>query len=68
MGIICSPAPLGIVGILAIEPHPNMYMLIWLIVTGLILLGVVYGYIVKLFKDGFKPSYAAFTFPLAIAK
>lgn len=67
VGIICSPAPLGIVGILAIESHPNMYMLIWLIVTGLILLGVVYGYIIKLFKDGFKPSYAAFTFPLAIA-
>lgn len=67
VGIVCSPAPLGIVGILAIEPHPNMYMLTWLIVTGLILLGVVYGYIIKLFKEGFKPSYAAFTFPLAIA-
>ncbi|WP_309165147.1 TDT family transporter [Terrisporobacter mayombei] len=67
VGIVCSPAPLGIVGILAIESHPNMYMLIWLIVTGLILLGVVYGYIIKLFKDGFKPSYVVFTFPLAIA-
>lgn len=67
VGIVCSPAPLGIVGILAIEPHPNMYMITWLIVTGLILLGVVYGYVIKLFKEGFKPSYAAFTFPLAIA-
>ena len=67
VGIVCSPAPLGIVGILSIEPHPNMSMLTWLIVTGLILLGVVYAYIIKLFKEGFKPSYAAFTFPLAIA-
>ena len=67
VGIVCSPAPLGIVGILTIEPHPNSYMLAWLIVTGLILLVVVYTYILKLFKDGFKPTYAAFTFPLAIA-
>ncbi|MDZ5255163.1 TDT family transporter [Clostridium sp. LIBA-8841] len=67
VGIICSPAPLGVVGILTIEPNPNPYMLAWLIVTGLILLVVVYGYILKLFKEGFKPSYAAFTFPLAIA-
>lgn len=42
-------------------------MLIWLIVTGLILLVVVYSYIIKLFKEGFKPAYASFTFPLAIA-
>ncbi|MDV5105289.1 hypothetical protein R2R32_00495 [Clostridium perfringens] len=42
-------------------------MLAWLIITGLILLVVVYGYILKLFKEGFKPSYATFTFPLAIA-
>lgn len=67
VGIICSPAPLGIVGILTIEPNPNPYMLAWLIITGLVLLVVVYGYILKLFKEGFKPSYAAFTFPLAIA-
>ena len=67
VGIVCSPAPLGIVGILTIEPEPNIYMLIWLIVTGLILLVVVYSYIIKLFKEGFKPAYASFTFPLAIA-
>ncbi|WP_024614244.1 TDT family transporter [Clostridium sp. Ade.TY] len=67
VGIICSPAPLGVVGILTIEPNPNKYMLAWLVITGLILLVVVYGYILKLFKEGFKPSYAAFTFPLAIA-
>lgn len=67
VGIICSPAPLGVVGILTIEPNPNPYMLIWLVVTGLILLVIVYGYIIKLFKEGFKPAYAAFTFPLAIA-
>lgn len=67
VGIICSPAPLGVVGILTIEPNPNKYMLAWLVITGLILLVVVYGYIFKLFKEGFKPSYAAFTFPLAIA-
>lgn len=67
VGIVCSPAPLGVVGILTIEPNPNIYMLTWLIVTGLILLFIVYGYIIKLFKEGFKPAYAAFTFPLAIA-
>lgn len=67
VGIVCSPAPLGIVGILAIEPNPNIYMLTWLIVTGLVLLVVVYSYIFKLFKTGFKPAYASFTFPLAIA-
>ena len=67
VGIICSPAPLGVVGILTIEPNPNKYMLAWLVITGLILLVVVYGYILKLFKEGFKPTYAAFTFPLAIA-
>ncbi|CEQ22982.1 C4-dicarboxylate transporter family protein [[Clostridium] sordellii] len=67
VGIVCSPAPLGIVGILTIDPNPNIYMLTWLIVTGLILLVVVYSYILKLFKEGFKPAYASFTFPLAIA-
>lgn len=67
VGIVCSPAPLGVVGILTIQEKPNFYMLLWLIVTGLILLIVVYSYIVKLFKEGFKPAYAAFTFPLAIA-
>ncbi len=67
VGIICSPAPLGVVGILSIDENPNPYMLAWLIITGLILLVIVYGYIVKLFKEGFKPTYAAFTFPLAIA-
>ena len=67
VGIICSPAPLGVVGILTIDPNPNKYMLAWLVITGLILLVVVYGYIFKLFKEGFKPAYAAFTFPLAIA-
>ena len=67
VGIVCSPAPLGIVGILSIETNPNIYMLTWLIVTGLILLVVVYSYIIKLFKEGFKPTYASFTFPLAIA-
>lgn len=67
VGIICSPAPLGIVGILTIEENPNIYMLTWLIVTGLILLVVVYSYIWRLFKEGFKPAYASFTFPLAIA-
>lgn len=67
VGIICSPAPLGITGILTIEQNPNIYMLAWLIISGLILLGVVYSYIFKLFKEGFKPAYASFTFPLAIA-
>lgn len=67
VGIVCSPAPLGVVGILSIQSNPNIYMLIWLIVTGLILLVVVYSYIIKLFKEGFKPAYASFTFPLAIA-
>ena len=67
VGIVCSPAPLGIVGILTIDQHPNIYMLTWLIITGLILLVVVYTYILKLFKEGFKPAYASFTFPLAIA-
>ena len=67
VGIVCSPAPLGIVGILSIETNPNIYMLTWLIVTGLILLVVVYSYIIKLFKEGFKPTYESFTFPLAIA-
>lgn len=67
VGIICSPAPLGVVGILSIVPNPNKFMLAWLIITGLTLLVVVYGYIIKLFKEGFKPTYAAFTFPLAIA-
>lgn len=67
VGIICSPAPLGVVGILTIEAAPNPYMLAWLVITGLILLVIVYGYIIKLFREGFKPAYAAFTFPLAIA-
>ena len=67
VGIICSPAPLGVVGMLTMSSNPNKYMLWWLIVTGLMLLPVVYFYIVKLFKDGFKPSHASFTFPLAIA-
>lgn len=67
VGIICSPAPLGIVGMLTMSQTPNKYMLWWLIITGLLLLPVVYSYIIKLFKDGFKPTHASFTFPLAIA-
>lgn len=67
VGIICSPAPLGVVGILTIEANPNAYMLAWLTITGLILLVIVYGYIIKLFQQGFQPAYAAFTFPLAIS-
>lgn len=67
VGIICSPAPLGIVGMLTMSPNPNKYMLGWLIISGLCLLPVVYTYIVKMFKDGFKPGHASFTFPLAIA-
>ncbi len=65
VGIICSPAPLGVVGILTIEPNPNPYMLAWLVITGLILLVVVYGYILKLFKEGFKPSYAKIYIPIS---
>lgn len=66
-GILCSPAPLGIVGILTISENPNPYMLFWLFVTGTSLLFVVYSYIARLFPKGFKPSYAGFTFPLAIS-
>lgn len=66
IGIICSPAPLGVVGMLALYKNPNPIMLWWLIITGLILLPVVYSYIVKEFKKGFKPIHATFTFPLAI--
>lgn len=67
VGIICSPAPLGVVGMLTVYKQPNEIMLWWLIITGLLLLPVVYSYILRLFKDGFKPTHAAFTFPLAIA-
>lgn len=67
VGIICSPAPLGIVGMLTVYKDPNLIMLWWLIITGLILLPIVYTYIIKLFKEGFKPAHASFTFPLAIA-
>lgn len=66
-GILCSPAPLGIVGMLTIQESPNPYMLLWLFVTGTLLLGVVYSYVFKLLPKGFKPIYAAFTFPLAIS-
>lgn len=67
VGIICSPAPLGVVAMLTINPNPNPWMLLWLTVTGLALLPVVYGYILKLFPKGFQPMFAGFTFPLAIA-
>lgn len=67
VGIICSPAPLGVVGMLTIQESPNLLMLGWLTVTGLLLLPVVYFYIYKLFQKGFRPMYAGFTFPLAIA-
>ena len=67
VGIICSPAPLGVVGMLTIQENPNLIMLGWLTVTGLLLLPVVYSYIYRLFQKGFKPMYAGFTFPLAIA-
>ncbi|MGL5417682.1 MAG: TDT family transporter [Clostridium sp.] len=66
IGIICSPAPLGVVGMLTLYKHPNPIMLWWLIITGLLLLPVVYGYIIQEFKKGFKPTHATFTFPLAI--
>lgn len=67
VGIICSPAPLGVVGILTTQAEPDKLMLAWLTITGLILLLIVYGYVFKLFREGFQPALAAFTFPLAIA-
>lgn len=67
VGILCSPAPLGVVGMLTLQEDPNLLMLGWLVVTGLLLLPVVYYYICKLFPRGFRPTYAGFTFPLAIA-
>lgn len=67
VGILCSPAPLGVVGMLTIQESPNLLMLGWLTLTGLLLLPVVYCYVWKLFAKGFRPTYAGFTFPLAIA-
>lgn len=67
IGIMAAPASLCIVGYLTAFKNPNSIILIFLVVTSLFNLGLVYSYILMFIKKGFSPIYAALTFPLAIS-
>lgn len=67
IGILAAPGSLNLAGYLTVFHNPNIYLLWFLIITSLFNLLVVYGYVHKLIRDKFVPTYAAFTFPLAIS-
>lgn len=67
IGVMAAPASLCIVGYITSFANPNPYVLGFLIITSLFNLVLVYTYITDFIKNGFKPIYAALTFPLAIS-
>jgi exfoliative toxin A/B len=67
IGVMAAPGSLCIVGYLTSFANPNPYILGFLILTSLFNLVLVYTYITDFLKKGFKPTYAALTFPLAIS-
>lgn len=67
IGVMAAPGSLCIVGYLTSFANPNIYILGFLIVTSLFNLVLVYTYITSFLNKGFKPTYAALTFPLAIS-
>ncbi|MGL5754170.1 MAG: TDT family transporter [Paraclostridium sp.] len=67
IGVMAAPGSLCIVGYLTSFSNLNHFILGFLIVTSLFNLVLVYTYITDFIRKGFKPTYAALTFPLAIS-
>lgn len=67
VGIMAAPASLCLVGYLTVFSTYNRFLVIFLVVTGFFNLLLVYSRMPRLFKEGFRPTFASFTFPLAIS-
>lgn len=67
IGIMAAPSSLVLTSYLTTSHTHNQFVLWYLIVTSIFNVLLVYIEIPKFIKQGFKPGYAAFTFPLAIS-
>lgn len=67
IGIMAAPSSLVLASYLTTSTTHNLFVLWYLILTSMFNIILVYIEIPKFVKQGFKPGYAAFTFPLAIS-
>ncbi|MBB6461547.1 TDT family transporter [Flammeovirga kamogawensis] len=65
-GIMAAPASLCFAGYLTIESHPNDFICHVLLTLAIFMTLLLYISFFKLLKYQFNPSFAAYTFPLAI--
>lgn len=66
-GIMAAPGGLAVGGFITMYKNINPYFLGFLVILMLFNILIVYYFAVKLFKNGFVPGFAAFTFPLAVS-
>ncbi|MGL5245254.1 MAG: TDT family transporter, partial [Sarcina sp.] len=67
IGILAAPASLCLVGYLTISNTPNKLIIIFLTLTSVFNLLIVYIKLPALLRKGFAVTYASLTFPLAIS-
>ncbi|MGL5821846.1 MAG: TDT family transporter [Sarcina sp.] len=67
IGIMAAPSSLVLASYLTTTTHHNAFIFWYLALTSIFNVIMVYIEIPKFIKQGFKPGYAAFTFPLAIS-
>lgn len=67
IGIMAAPGSLCLAGYLTAFDQINIYLVAFLCMTAMVNLFIVYIRIPSFIQAGFKASYAAFTFPLAIS-
>lgn len=65
--ITAAPGSLCLTGYLSAFAHPNLYLVIGLLVVSQLLYLIIVISLPKLLKIDFYPSYAAFTFPMVIS-
>lgn len=66
-GIMAAPGGLAVAGFITMYKEINIYFLSFLIIAMLFNVLIVYYFVNKLFRNGFVPGFAAFTFPLAVS-
>lgn len=66
-GIMAAPGGLAVAGFITMYKDINIYFLWFLIIAMIFNVLIVYYFINKLFRNGFVPGFAAFTFPLAVS-
>ncbi|MGL5614705.1 MAG: TDT family transporter [Sarcina sp.] len=66
-GIMAAPGGLVVGGLVTVYKYVNPYILGIFIVLMIFNVLIVYYFVGKLFKNGFVPGFAAFTFPLAVS-